>query len=135
MAITEHLYAQDFDRDSNSVEVLVGPPPQKLGNDVNPHASRLRLLHRRGEQLTVSRSLRLRLIAGGAIWILAALVVAGVAIAYFFAASVEQRVRSDLESTLDRLSAVIDPAAPLSNLDHPLQDPRYDTPFGGLYCR
>jgi len=34
MAITEHLYAQDFDRDSNSVEVLVGRLRKKLGNDV-----------------------------------------------------------------------------------------------------
>ena len=34
LAITEHLYAQDFDRDSNSVEVLVGRLRKKLGNDV-----------------------------------------------------------------------------------------------------
>src|SRR5262249_39834372 len=45
----------------------------------------------------------------------------------------EQRERADLEGTLDRLSALIDPAAPLADLSHPLQDPRYDTPFGGLY--
>jgi len=34
LQITEHLYAQDFDRDSNSVEVLVGRLRRKLGNDV-----------------------------------------------------------------------------------------------------
>jgi len=34
MAITEHLYAQDFDRESNSVEVLVGRLRKKLGTDV-----------------------------------------------------------------------------------------------------
>ena len=33
-AITEHLYAQDFDRESNSVEVLVGRLRKKLGTDV-----------------------------------------------------------------------------------------------------
>jgi DNA-binding response OmpR family regulator len=34
LQITEHLYAQDFDRDSNSVEVLVGRLRKKLGSDV-----------------------------------------------------------------------------------------------------
>lgn len=34
MQLTEHLYAQDFERDSNSVEVLVGRLRKKLGADV-----------------------------------------------------------------------------------------------------
>lgn len=33
MEITEHLYAQDFERESNSIEVLVGRVRKKLGND------------------------------------------------------------------------------------------------------
>ncbi|MDP1732644.1 MAG: response regulator transcription factor [Devosia sp.] len=33
LEITEHLYAQDFERESNSVEVLVGRVRKKLGND------------------------------------------------------------------------------------------------------
>jgi two-component system, OmpR family, response regulator len=32
--ITEHLYSQDFERDSNSVEVLVGRIRRRLGNHV-----------------------------------------------------------------------------------------------------
>lgn len=32
--LTEQLYSQDFDRDSNSVEVLVGRLRRKLGRDV-----------------------------------------------------------------------------------------------------
>ncbi|HEY8596516.1 MAG TPA: response regulator transcription factor [Devosiaceae bacterium] len=32
--ITEHLYAQDFERDSNSIEVLVGRLRRKLGADI-----------------------------------------------------------------------------------------------------
>jgi two-component system OmpR family response regulator len=32
--ITEHLYAQDFERDSNSIEVLVGRLRRKLGGDI-----------------------------------------------------------------------------------------------------
>ncbi len=34
LEITEHLYAQDFERESNAVEVLVGRVRKKLGNDV-----------------------------------------------------------------------------------------------------
>jgi DNA-binding response OmpR family regulator len=33
MEITEHLYAQDFERESNSIEVLVGRVRKKLGTD------------------------------------------------------------------------------------------------------
>lgn len=33
LEITEHLYAQDFERESNSIEVLVGRVRKKLGND------------------------------------------------------------------------------------------------------
>ena len=32
--LTEHLYAQDFERDSNAIEVLVGRVRKKLGADL-----------------------------------------------------------------------------------------------------
>jgi two-component system OmpR family response regulator len=32
--LTEHLYAQDFDRDSNTIEVFVGRLRKKLGIDL-----------------------------------------------------------------------------------------------------
>ena len=34
MEITEHLYAQDFERESNSIEVLVGRVRRRLGTEV-----------------------------------------------------------------------------------------------------
>jgi two-component system OmpR family response regulator len=34
MEITEHLYAQDFERESNSIEVLVGRVRKRLGSDI-----------------------------------------------------------------------------------------------------
>jgi len=34
MEITEHLYSQDFERDSNSIEVLVGRVRRRLGSEV-----------------------------------------------------------------------------------------------------
>ncbi len=34
MEITEHLYAQDFERESNSIEVLVGRVRRRLGTEI-----------------------------------------------------------------------------------------------------
>lgn len=34
LEITEHLYSQDFERDSNAVEVLVGRVRRRLGSDI-----------------------------------------------------------------------------------------------------
>lgn len=34
MEITEHLYAQDFERESNSIEVLVGRVRRRLGSEI-----------------------------------------------------------------------------------------------------
>jgi two-component system OmpR family response regulator len=32
--LVEHLYEQDFDRDSNTIEVFVGRLRKKIGNDL-----------------------------------------------------------------------------------------------------
>lgn len=45
LEIVEHLYAQDFERESNSVEVLVGRVRKRLGNDI--------ILTRRGFGYTI----------------------------------------------------------------------------------
>ena len=45
--ITEHLYAQDFERESNSIEVLVGRVRKRLGNGDHQDAARFRLRPRR----------------------------------------------------------------------------------------
>jgi signal transduction histidine kinase len=79
------------------------------------------------------RSLRLRLLAGAALWIAVALLVAGVGIAYMFIASVERERQRDLAATFNRVVALIDPAANPPALGQPLTDPRYETPFSGLY--
>ena len=79
------------------------------------------------------RSLRLRLLAGAALWITLALLAAGFAIAYLFIASVERDQQRDLAATFNRVVALIDPGANPPALTEPLADPRYDTPFSGLY--
>ncbi|HEY0918867.1 ATP-binding protein [Devosia sp.] len=79
------------------------------------------------------RSLRLRLLIGAAIWVTLTVLVTGAAIFYLFRASVERDTRADLEATLDRLSALIQPGAQGALLREPLPDPRYELPYGGVY--
>ncbi|MEP7241473.1 MAG: HAMP domain-containing sensor histidine kinase [Devosia sp.] len=79
------------------------------------------------------RSLRLRLLAGAALWIAAALVLAGLAIGYLFTVNVEDNVRASLSAGLTRLVALLDPAASPPGLTAPLPDPRYDSPASGVY--
>ena len=54
-ALTDHLYEQDFDRDSNVIEVFVGRLRRKLDphNRYNP----IETLRGRGYRLTPERSL------------------------------------------------------------------------------
>jgi signal transduction histidine kinase len=79
------------------------------------------------------RSLRLRLLAGSALWVGLALLIAGIAIGYMFIASVERGVQTDLAAASERLMALIDPATDGLSTAQPLPDPRYDRPFSGLY--
>lgn len=78
------------------------------------------------------RSLRMRLILGGAIWIALALVAAGVFIVGSFNQSMDAARRDDLQASLDRLVAAIDPDTGLPS-GIPLPDPRFDIPLGGFY--
>ncbi len=78
-------------------------------------------------------SLRLRLLLWAALGVSLALLVAGIAIAAMFTSNVEHRVRQDLDATFTRLAALIDHESSPPSLASPLADPRYDTPFSGLY--
>lgn len=78
-------------------------------------------------------SLRLRLLAGAGLWILVALLLAGVAIVSIFAATVDRDQREDLLAGLDQVLSSIEPDTPLADLTPRLNDPRYATPAGGLY--
>ncbi|HEY8596515.1 MAG TPA: HAMP domain-containing sensor histidine kinase [Devosiaceae bacterium] len=78
-------------------------------------------------------SLRLRLLAGAALWIALALALAGLVIGYMFVTNVEQSVRADLLLNLNRLIAQLDPTGPVPALSAAMADPRYGTPLSGLY--
>lgn len=79
------------------------------------------------------QSLRVRLLLLGAVAVAVALLVAGIFILASFSASIDAERRDDLEASLDRLIAAIDPDAVELAGSQPLSDPRYDTPLSGLY--
>ena len=79
------------------------------------------------------QSLRVRLLLLGAASIALALLIAGFFILASFSASLEAARRDDLQASLDRLTAAIDPDSVGLAGAEPLSDPRYDTPLSGLY--
>ena len=79
------------------------------------------------------QSLRVRLLLLGAVAVVVTLVVAGIFILASFTASIEAERRDDLQASLDRLIAAIDPDSVDLAGPQPLSDPRYDTPLSGLY--
>lgn len=78
------------------------------------------------------RSLRLRLFVGAAVWIVAALVVAGAVIGFLFVRNAERTARAEMSYTLSRLVALLEGSPPL-RLSGQLPDPRFQTPLSGLY--
>jgi signal transduction histidine kinase len=83
--------------------------------------------------LSWRQSLRVRLLLLGAVAVVVTPVVAGIFILASFRASIEAERRDDLQASLDRLIAAIDPDAVELAGPQPLSDPRYDTPLSGLY--
>src|SRR5437868_14752059 len=81
----------------------------------------------------MARSLRLRLLAGAALWIAAALILAGLAIVYLFVDNIEANARLGLSASLNRVVALLDTATDPPALQGDLPDPRYDTPDSGIY--
>lgn len=78
-------------------------------------------------------SLRVRLLAGAAVWVAAALILNGIALLYLFEANIERGVREDLTAIRNRLIAVLSTSPAEAAIEAELTDPRYATPFGGLY--
>lgn len=83
--------------------------------------------------MSTPHSLRLRLLGGGAAWIVLALAASWIFVLSLFTQLIENERRSDLQVAFDRLVASIDPDADDPLLEGVLTDPRYDTPLGGLY--
>ncbi|MBT0962853.1 sensor histidine kinase [Denitromonas sp. IR12] len=80
------------------------------------------------------RSLRLRLLAGSLVWILAAVAITGVLLADLFGQHVRERVDAELHGHLDQLTALFEIAPDgTATLRMPLSDPRLSRPYAGLY--
>lgn len=79
-------------------------------------------------------SLRLRLLIGAAVWIAAALLIAGVILAHLFADHVHHRFAAELGHHLDQLAAGLDiDADGKPVIVRALSDPRFARPLSGLY--
>lgn len=79
-------------------------------------------------------NLRFRLLAGAAVWIIVALVVAGLGLSHLFEAEVERRQVDELVNHLNQLTAALQVdggGQPI--LVGTLSDPRFQQPYGGLY--
>ena len=111
--LVEHLYDQDFDRDSNTIEVFVGRLRKKLDADLiqtvrglgysawkipNWAARRLRL-----------NSLAARLIAAAAIWTMLGLAVGGVVLSNAFRKAAQTNFDAALAADMDGLIAAAEP--------------------------
>lgn len=81
-----------------------------------------------------SGSLRLRLMLGGAAWILLALLAAGVFLSWQFRASATTEFDRALAAQLERLTAalVVAPSGAVGLSEAPV-DPRFQEPYSGLY--
>lgn len=84
--------------------------------------------------MMVRRSLRARLLLAAAVSILVALLAAGVGLTALFERHVERRVGAQLDDILGQIIAhlAIGPEGRV-RFDHPLVDPRFQTPLSGLY--
>jgi signal transduction histidine kinase len=79
-------------------------------------------------------SLRVRLLAGTLIWILASLAVAGWGLASLFRTHVEMQFHAELKTHLDQLTAsLLQDEQGRPSLATPLSDPRLSKPYSGLY--
>lgn len=79
-------------------------------------------------------NLRFRLLAGAAVWIVVALVVAGLGLSRLFESEVERRQVEELVNHLNQLTAGLSvdrTGQPV--LKGTLSDPRFRKPYGGLY--
>lgn len=83
----------------------------------------------------VWRSLRWRLLAGTALALALALLLAGLALSALFRAEIERQLDDGLLQQLDQLTAVVefDAQGQIRLDDHSLSDPRWRRPYSGLY--
>ena len=133
LELIEHIYEQDFERESNTIEVLIGRLAAQARGRCHQDQARPRLRPRSGVMGT-RRSLRIRLLLAATCSVVAALVLAGLGLTLLFEQHVERSFERELVNHLNQLTAAFgltDTGAP--EVAGPLSDPRFVKPYGGLY--
>ncbi len=130
--LVEHLYDQDFDRDSNTIEVFVGRIRKKLGVDVIQTVRGLGyLLSPPGN---ARNSLALRLFFSATAWTVLILVIVGFVLSWLYRSAVERAFDRRLGSILRTLvSDVATPELSVENFPQSLSEPLFDLPLSGWY--
>lgn len=79
-------------------------------------------------------SLKNRLIAAAAVWVVVGVAIAGVSLSAIFRSYVTSQFHEELAVHLDELDGLLDPdAKPVPQLSRPFSDPRYIPPLSGFY--
>ena len=150
--LIEHLYDQDFDRDSNTVEVFVGRIRRKLGCDLIQTVRGLGYMvdAARGETQMTGRvttspmtapqkrrrswPLAARLLASAAVLCAAILLVVGLVLTALYRSTAERSFDERLYVYLKEIVAAVsqDPQGKLSEAGN-FGEPRFDLPLSGWY--
>ncbi len=80
-----------------------------------------------------THSLRIRLLLASGLSIIVALAVAGIVLSALFSDHVLRGITTNLEAEMNRLTALVDVDAERLGLTQPMSDPRFATPYGGIY--
>ena len=130
--LVEHLYDQDFDRDSNTIEVFVGRIRKKLGVDVIQTVRGLGYLLTRCPMR--ANSLALRLFLSATAWTVVILVVTGIVLSSLYRQAVERAFDRRLGVYLRTLVAdVASPDEASDKFPQSLGEPLFELPLSGWY--
>ena len=131
--LVEHLYDQDFDRDSNTIEVFVGRIRKKLGVDV------IQTVRGLGYLLVAARCAlirsRSRLFFSATTWIVVILVVAGIVLSGALSRRRRARLRPHgCKSICARWSPTSPrPTTAVERFPQSLSEPLFELPLSGWY--
>ena len=134
--LVEHLYDQDFDRDSNTIEVFVGRIRKKLGVDIIQTVRGLGYLLDAAERVAPMRanSLALRLFVSATAWAVVILLITGIVLSSLYRQAVERAFDRRLGVYLRTLVAdVASPDEPNEKFPQSLGEPLFELPLSGWY--